>query len=600
MKSYLSLISVSAKMHKRQNRMTRLCIIFAVFLVTAIFSMAEMGVRMESARLLQKHETLTFSALFHSSMVQTLGAAAVFLFLLVLLSGVLMISNSLHSTVAQRTRFFGMMRCLGMSREQIVLFVRLEALNWCKTAIPTGVCLGILSTWILCAVLRFLVGEEFSRIPLFGLSMIGIFSGIAAGTGAVWLAAGAPARRAAKVSPIAAVSEREEAGAQTRPALSFCFCSVETALGVRHALSSSRALLLMTASFALSILLFLQFSVLVDFIGYLLPQSASAADLTLASTDGSNSADSGLPEELEQIPGVRRAFGRRSILDLPVSLASGETAADLISYDDFDLDCLAKDHALEPGSDLAKVSGSSRYVLAIRNNPASLHIGDRIRIGTETLEIAGLLNCDPFSSDGLSHDSLTLIASSETFTRITGVSDYALILIQTKHSAGADTIDAIRSLSASASLRFRDLRGQSTSGTYFAFVFCVYTFLAVIALVSALQIKNSISMSVSARIKTYGAMRAVGMDSRQLTAMLTAEALTYAFCGTLAGCCIGLPLCRQLYGFLILSHFDYAVWHFPVLPLSVILLFVCASSIAAVFEPVRRLHRLPVTDLLKE
>ncbi len=43
MKSYLSLIPISAKVHRRQNRMTLLCIIFAVFLVTAVFSMADMG-----------------------------------------------------------------------------------------------------------------------------------------------------------------------------------------------------------------------------------------------------------------------------------------------------------------------------------------------------------------------------------------------------------------------------------------------------------------------------------------------------------------------------------------------------------------------------
>lgn len=40
-----------------------------------------------------------------------------------------------------------MMRCLGMSRQQIIRFVRLEALNWCKTAIPVGVALGIVVTW---------------------------------------------------------------------------------------------------------------------------------------------------------------------------------------------------------------------------------------------------------------------------------------------------------------------------------------------------------------------------------------------------------------------------------------------------------------------
>ena len=55
MKSYLSLIPISAKVRRRQNRMTLLCIIFAVFLVTAIFSMADMAVRMEQSRLAEKH-----------------------------------------------------------------------------------------------------------------------------------------------------------------------------------------------------------------------------------------------------------------------------------------------------------------------------------------------------------------------------------------------------------------------------------------------------------------------------------------------------------------------------------------------------------------
>ena len=42
MKSYLSLIPISAKVHRRQSRMTRICIILAVFLVTSIFSLLEM------------------------------------------------------------------------------------------------------------------------------------------------------------------------------------------------------------------------------------------------------------------------------------------------------------------------------------------------------------------------------------------------------------------------------------------------------------------------------------------------------------------------------------------------------------------------------
>lgn len=113
MKSYLSLIPISAKVHRRQNRMTLLCIVFAVFMVTAVFSMAEMGARMEYTRLLGKHGKLSMTDLLGSYMGQSLLLVACVLFLLILIAGVLMISSSMNSTVAQRIKFFGMMRCFG-------------------------------------------------------------------------------------------------------------------------------------------------------------------------------------------------------------------------------------------------------------------------------------------------------------------------------------------------------------------------------------------------------------------------------------------------------------------------------------------------------
>lgn len=116
MKSYLSLIPISAKVRRRQNVMTLLCIVFAVFLVTAVFSMADMGVKMEQTRLLEKHGSLTLQDLLNNTMAQTLFLAAAVLFVLILTAAVLMISSSINSNVAQRTKFFGMMRCLGMSR----------------------------------------------------------------------------------------------------------------------------------------------------------------------------------------------------------------------------------------------------------------------------------------------------------------------------------------------------------------------------------------------------------------------------------------------------------------------------------------------------
>ena len=51
MRSYLSLIPISAKVRRRQNRMT----LIAVFLVTTIFSMVGAIVDMEKTNMISNH-----------------------------------------------------------------------------------------------------------------------------------------------------------------------------------------------------------------------------------------------------------------------------------------------------------------------------------------------------------------------------------------------------------------------------------------------------------------------------------------------------------------------------------------------------------------
>lgn len=601
MKSYLSLIPISAKVHRRQHRMTIMCIVFAVFLVTSVFSMAEMAVQMEYRRLADKNG-VTLSQLLTSGMGQSLFLIAGILFVLILVAGVFMISSSINSNVVGRLKFFGMMRCIGMSKQQIIRFVRLEALNWCKLAIPIGVLLGVIATWILCAILRFLIGEEFATIPQLGISLVGIMSGGVMGIVTVLLAARIPAKRAAKVSPIMAVSGNAKETQLERRAVRPFFLKIETALGIHHALSAKKNLILMTGSFALSIILFLSFSAMIDFISYLLPQSAATPDLTITSGDGANSINHELLDAVRQMEGVKQVYGRQSQFDVEITFdkdSMNEVKADLISFDAFDLEGLAKDGMIKKGSHLAKVHGDSRYVLATWDNESQLQIGDQLKIGDEVLAIAGLLTCDPFSGDGLTHGRVTLIMSDSTFTRLTKVEDFSLVMVQLKRGATDQSVDEIRQL-VKAPYIFNDQRDQRTTGTYLAFVCCVYGFLGIIALIAVLNIINSVSMSVSSRFKQYGAMRAVGMDHRQMSKMITAEALTYAVFGCLVGCVIGMAIHRMVYAILIESHFLYVSWHLPITPLMIILLFVFISVMIAVYLPIQRIKQSSVIDTLHE
>ena len=58
MKNYLNLVPISAKIHRKQSKMTRICITLAVFLVAVMFGLADMYLQglpqMKDAQLMDK------------------------------------------------------------------------------------------------------------------------------------------------------------------------------------------------------------------------------------------------------------------------------------------------------------------------------------------------------------------------------------------------------------------------------------------------------------------------------------------------------------------------------------------------------------------
>ena len=144
------------------------------------------------------------------------------------------------------------------------------------------------------------------------------------------------------------------------------------------------------------------------------------------------------------------------------------------------------------------------------------------------------------------------------------------------------------------------MRDQDTSATFFAFKLFIYGFLAVIIIVSVLNIMNSISMSVSARMNQYGSMRAIGVSNKQIVRMISSEAFTYSLCGCVLGCVIGLPISKFIYDFLISSHFAYAKWTLPINSLVLIFLFVVGASVLAVYYPIKRICNTDIRDTINE
>lgn len=520
--------------------------------------------------------------------------AAAFLFVLVLLAGVLMISGSLNSNVAQRTQFFGMLRCVGASRRQIIRFVRLEALNWCKTAVPVGLVLGTGISWGICAYLRYGIGgDEFVAMPVVFLSPMGLVSGTLVGLVTVLLAAQAPARKAAKVSPASAVSGNAEPVSAPRRGRKGGFGRIEWTLGIHHGMGSGKNWFLMTASFALSIILFLCFSVGLNFARELLPTLRSyQPDITLNGYANACLLEQGLIGEIEEIPGVERAFGSSYLEEVPAtSSRQGIDRISLESYDDFLLES-AKDRVVQ--GDLSDIPGDSGKGIIIQNKDNPLQVGDTVQIAGGELEITCAI------SDGLFPGEQLVICSQETFARLTGEEKYTMIGVQVNESADDETVRQINSLAAQDVI-FTDHResNRSDQATYLATQAIAYGFLGILAMITLFHTINSISISVISRTKQYGAMRAVGMSGSQLTRMIAAEAFTYAASGLIAGLGIGIPLSLLLHLRLVTRYFGTA-WHLPAVMLGVIVAFVFACAVIAVWAPAKRMRNLAITETINE
>lgn len=565
----------------------------------------ENGLKKTIADIMQQYNLTAENVKENTAVLGMLGASsnesvnglyplAVACFVIILIAGVFMISSCMNSNVAQRTKFFGMMRCIGASKQQIIRFVRLEALNWCKTAIPMGCVLGTVTCWILCAILRFFVKGEWVDMPLFAVSINGILCGALVGVITVFIAAHSPAKQAAMVSPVAAVSGNADMSKNVNHAAKTRFLKVETSLGIHHATGTKKNLFLMTGSFALMIVLFLAFSACLDLVHKLLPSVTSkfTPDITIASQDDTNSLDGNLPEKIAEIEGVESAFGMMTRTALSVEVNGNEIEIDLFSHDKTLLDTFKKSVI---SGDISRVYEDGNYAMAVYNQDNRLDVGDKIKIGNQELEIV----CVTSEGVGSVSGAPTVVCSEKTFMRLTGECRFAMISVVLKKDVSEAAVSKIRDLAGD--YLFVDNREENSdiNGSYWVFRIASYGFLAIISLITVLNITNSISMGVSARIKQYGAMRAVGMGSGQVAKMITAEAVTYAICGTAAGIVLGLLLHYLIYAKVVITHFGGS-WNIPFTAIAIVLLLVAFSCIVAIYAPAKRIRNMAITATINE
>lgn len=556
--------------------------------------------------------------------IYTTGAI---LFLIVLIAGILMIYNTFNISVMERVRQFGLLRCIGATQSQIKKLIKREGFIVTLKAIPIGVLTGMVITFICSAILKFYNDDIFGDVSVFNVSFIGIVAGIIIGFLTVLIASSLPAKKAAMVSPVNAVTGSNDIKTNKTKKKGFLtkMLHAEIAMGINNATIKKKTLVLMSCSIAISIIMFLGFNVFIDFMHKALKTTKPyTPDISIVSEEG---LDNDLYSKLSEIEGVKRVYGRMfgyvdatfnaaRLTDTYIEMMNGIEIKDnglfvppesswLISYDKNQLnwakvDLIAGELSEDKMNEQNGVIAVARQLRKnIGTHTADLQLGDIIYIetpsGTKGLTVMGILRSVPFSNSEL--NLTTFITTEKLFAELTGESNFKAIDIQLNSRKDEQTANKIKGM-IDNSVTLLDARQKNTDvdQTFFTMALFIYGFVAVIAFISILNIINTMNTSVTNKTRYLGVMRAVGMSGRQLDKMVLAEAATYSVVGCVIGCILGIILQRNLIEGL--AESIPIVWKFPFIQIIFIVIITLLITVLSVINPLKRIKAKAVSEVV--
>jgi putative ABC transport system permease protein len=124
----------------------------------------------------------------------------------------------------------------------------------------------------------------------------------------------------------------------------------------------------------------------------------------------------------------------------------------------------------------------------------------------------------------------------------------------------------------------------------------VYALLILAIVIALMGIANTLSLSVHERTRELGLLRAVGQTRRQLRAMVRGEAFTVALFGTVGGVGLGLFLAWAMVD--TLADEGFTAFAVPTAQLAVVLVLGALVGVVASVRPARRAAKLDVLEAI--
>lgn len=570
---------------------------------------------------------------------------------LIIVSTIAVIYNAFNISVLERISQFGLLRSVGATPSQIRGVVLKEALILSIIGIPIGLFSGVFAMRVVLYIISLLKSDisllkdmeiDISGIVFLISSVTGLIT--------VFLSAIGPARRAGKVSALEAVRNtgnfKKESLKKTK---NFIFIrkilGVEGEIAYKNLRRNRKRFIITVFSMVISISLFITFSSFSDFMFKMgVVENGDMGDFLIYGDMDGKEDEIYIKlknlKDIERVYKVKRTYGEVLIEESRISKKMLEMVPnlldkkkdDLIRIDDVQINTIGDENferlkdLLKEGTIDIKALNEENGVLVINNTYAynretnrnsliegyKLKTGDKIQYSSyyedrqeeiiyKELTVAGVLDKGILGMEYNSNGSINIIASESVLNKLLAIEEeipntkmlkYDLrMIIEMKNDGNIENIrsylDELEEITPGfIYIDYVELAKENKIASIIVSIF-LYGFVAIITLISSINIINTISTNIILRTKEIAMIKAVGMTQKGIKRMIAFESLFYGIYAAIFGGVIGTGLAYVLFN--ILMEIREFQW---IIPWNNIIIACIGATIVALLSGVYPLKRI--------
>lgn len=532
--------------------------------------------------------------------VNNIGFVVAIVCIIILVTSVFCIKNSFDISITEKIKQYGMLRSIGATKKQIRQNVFYEATTLGIIAIPLGLLLGILASYILIIVSNiFLTNMMTDNLNLvFGISIYPFIVSIVLGLITIYLSALRSAFKASKVSPIESIRNSANIKIKAKklktPKIIDKVFGIGGSISYKNIKRNKKKYKTTVISIIVSVSIFIALSSFMSL-------AFRAVDNEVARTEYNISLnldyDKDKVEKIEKFDYINQITVAKETqgYTLKDELINIHTLGDReyknyvqslnLNYDDVKDKIIFVDTYVDTKEENGKIVKTKKTRFDFKENDT---IALKIENEIKNIKIAKITEKNPFGFKLISSEKI--IMSDELFDQITVHTPYTRIYIDSDNPDKLqDNIDEyLKETNYVLSNSNESVNNMNNLFTLVAIF--LYGFIIVITLIGITNIYNTITTNMELRKMEFANLKSLGMTNYEFNRMIRLESLFIGLKSLIFGVPIGCGLSYLIYNFL--GKEEGLAYELPILSILI--------SIVAVFILIHILMKYSIKKINKQ